>query len=160
MSLCHGLRVGGPRKPATERAEHQWACTHCPLPRGVVSLWSAASRSCCGGFSAMTGCILDPRARINPVCLQQILSGCLIKAAGKATRTSTSPRSPFPSIHSQETSWPHSFSDFENEHPSSPGRAEHGWGPPKTQPRELLLIDLSVNSLKISTYRACLSNKN
>lgn len=129
---------------------------HAPLPythRCDDVMWSAASSSCFSGFSTMTGCILDLRVRINHVCLQQILSGCLIKVAGKATRTYLTLVSFSQHHNSHKTSWPHSLGDFENEHPSSPGRTEHGWVPPKTQHRELLLFGLSVNSLKISTYR-------
>lgn len=107
------------------------------------------------------------RAEHQGVCTRCPLPIGVTMSCGQAPQSSRKSKSdlyltPFSfSQHhnSHETSWPRSLGDFENERPSSPGRAEHGWGPSKTQPRELWLFGMSVNSLKISTCRVFLSNK-
>lgn len=52
---------------------------------GVEAGASAASGSCCSVFATMMWCIFKPWARINPLPLKRLLSGCFI-SAGRETK--------------------------------------------------------------------------
>lgn len=88
------------------------------LHLGVETMASAASGSCWSVFATMMGCMFKPWARINPLPLKRLLSGCFASAVRETKKLVLSAPSlcdlgpSIPSPHAEVTSqhtYAHSF---------------------------------------------------